>query len=151
MIFCLKAYALLSKAELYAVLRLRAEVFVVEQHCPFNDLDGHDEQSHHLLGYMQGQLAGYARIIPPHTLYTEASIGRVVVGFEHRHTGAGKRLMAEGVACCRHLHAGHAIKIMAQQYLQGFYSQFGFRPISEPFLEDNIWHVHMLLARTQAV
>lgn len=144
--FYLKTYEELTKAELYTILRLRAEVFVVEQHCPFNDLDGLDEHSYHLQAFENEKLVGYSRIIFPGKLYEQPSIGRVVVDFEHRHSGHGKQVMQEALRQCQHLYPNLEIKIMAQQYLQGFYESFGFKEKGEPFLEDNIWHVDMLLS-----
>ncbi|MBI3234162.1 MAG: GNAT family N-acetyltransferase [Bacteroidetes bacterium] len=141
----LKHYDELSKEELYALLHLRAEVFVVEQLCPFNDLDYVDQASFHILMYDENKLLiGHSRIVPPSKLYTEASIGRVVVKKSHRHLNLGKELMTFSIQKCKEMYAS-PIKIMAQFYLEKFYQTFGFTKKSEVFLEDDIEHIYMIL------
>lgn len=135
----------LSGSELYALLKLRSEVFVVEQNCVFLDLDDHDQNSLHLL--MRdgtGALIGYARLLPPGEKYPECSIGRVVVPLSVRSSGAGRRLMAEAVRGTRERYPATPILLWAQQRLEGFYAGFGFVTVSEPELEDGILHVKML-------
>ncbi len=136
----------LTSTELYALLKLRSAVFVVEQNCVFLDLDDHDENSMHLLMHdAQSQLIGYARLLPPGEKYAESSIGRVVVSQAVRSTGAGRRLMIECVRGARLRYAGLPSLIWAQHRLEAFYASFGFVTISEPELEDGILHVKMLL------
>jgi len=136
----------LSHADLYALLKLRSEVFVVEQNCVFLDLDDHDQASQHLLMHDgAGALIGYARLLPPGEKYPECSIGRVVVPMRVRSTGAGQRLMAEAVRGTRERFAGQPILIWAQQRLERFYAGFGFVRCSEPEMEDGILHVRMRL------
>jgi ElaA protein len=130
----------LSVHELYAVMRLRSEVFVVEQNCVYLDPDGYDDRAMHLLGYADGELVAYARIFAPGIKYEEASIGRVITSAAVRGTGAGQELMREAVARC----APGPIRIGAQQYLERFYGSFGFVRVSEPYDEDGIAHVEMV-------
>lgn len=143
----LKTFDELTTTELYDLLRLRAEVFVVEQTCPFNDCDNYDSASLHLWREENGAPVAYARILPPGVYYKEASIGRVVVPKSHRNTGAGVVLMEEALRAAKTtLPEGKGpVKIMAQQYLERWYEQFGFKTTSEPFLEDDIWHIEMIL------
>lgn len=135
----------LGGADLYALLKLRSEVFVVEQNCVFLDLDDHDQNSEHLL--MRdgtGTLIGYARLLPPGEKYEECSIGRVVVPMSVRATGAGRRLMAEAIRGTRERYPATPILLWAQQRLERFYAGFGFVTVSEPELEDGILHVKMV-------
>jgi ElaA protein len=134
----------LSLAELHGIMRLRQEVFVVEQNCPFVDADENDQPSFHLSGHIQNELAAYARIVPPGIVYPEPSIGRIVTAAKFRHAGYGKQLMAQSLVESEKLFGKTSVRIMAQQYLQRFYESYGFRQIEEPFLLDNIWHIIML-------
>lgn len=130
----------LTKAELYAVMRLRQEVFVVEQDCPYLDADGLDQGAMHLLGMDADGLAAYARVLPPGARYDECCISRVVTAQRTRRTGLGRTLMAECLA-----HCGSApIRISAQAYLQKFYEEMGFRCTRKEYLEDGIPHKEML-------
>jgi ElaA protein len=140
------AFDELSPAELYALLRLRSLVFVVEQECPFLDLDGRDAAALHLLGLREGdgELAAYARFFAPGAVFPEASIGRIVTHPQVRGTGAGKTLMAEALRRVDALAPGAPIRLCAQRYLERFYGGFGFRPASQPYLEDGIPHVEMV-------
>lgn len=136
----------LGGADLYALLKLRSEVFVVEQNCVFLDLDDHDQNSAHLLMRNDdGALIGYARLLPPGEKYEECSIGRVVVPLSVRSSGAGRRLMAEAVRGTRERYPATPILLWAQQRLEGFYARYGFVTTSEPELEDGILHVRMVL------
>lgn len=134
----------LTNSELYALLRLRSEVFVVEQSCVFLDLDNHDQNVFHLLGYRQHDLAAYARLIQPGITYQEISIGRVVTSPKFRRNGVGKALMTTAVEKCGELFGRGPIKIGAQLYLKQFYQNFGFNQISEVYIEDEIPHIKML-------
>lgn len=140
----LKKFDELTPHELYAILQLRNEVFVVEQNCVFQDADGKDQQSWHLLGCEGEKLIAYTRIIPPGGFYTEASIGRVVTSPSARGSGAGKELMHKSISCLYTLFSQATIKIGAQLYLKKFYESFGFRQTGEGYIEDGIPHIHML-------
>lgn len=144
--FCWKRFADLTVTELYALLKLRSEIFVVEQNCVFLDLDDHDQNAEHLLMRdAQGELIGYTRLLPPGEKYAEPSTGRVVVAASVRRTGAGRRLMAESVRGARERYPGQDNLIWAQLYLEKFYASLGFVTESEPALEDGILHVFMRL------
>ncbi len=134
--------------DLYAVVRLREAVFIVEQNCPYPDADGRDPRAWHLLGWRQGPsergLIAYARIFAPGERYTEGSIGRVVTAQEVRGTGLGRRLMAEALRRLETLAPGEKIKLAAQRRLEEFYAGFGFTTVSAPYEEDGIIHVDMV-------
>jgi ElaA protein len=136
----------LTPQDLYAAMQLRQKVFVVEQKCAYLDADGSDRVALHLLGW-QGQgrdrrLVAYARLFPPRIKYAEASIGRVATHPDVRGTGTGKALMAEAMRVTQ-ASWGKEIRIAAQMYLERFYEGFGFKRVTEPYLEDDIWHVDM--------
>ncbi|MDP9109748.1 MAG: GNAT family N-acetyltransferase [Pseudomonadota bacterium] len=138
----------LDRAALYAILAQRQDVFVLEQTCLFQDIDGIDQQSWHLLAW-QGdgaarRLAAYLRCVPPGLKFAEASIGRVLTARWARGSGLGKALFAQGVARTTALFPDSGIRISAQQYLEAFYASYGFVTCSAPYLEDGIWHVDML-------
>ncbi len=139
-----KTYEELTTSELYSLLELRAEVFVVEQNCPYQDLDNRDQEGIHLLGLENGVLLAYARILKPGSLYVEPSIGRVITKKSARGTGLGKAIFAESISVCHRLFQNQAIRIMAQSYLVPFYQAFGFSVDSDEFLEDGIPHVEMI-------
>ncbi|WP_092740605.1 GNAT family N-acetyltransferase [Hymenobacter psychrophilus] len=145
LIWTLKPFADLTTTELYAQLQLRSEVFVVEQTCPFQDIDGLDQAAWHLLGHASnGELAAYARLFGPGIAFPEASIGRVVSSPRHRRTGLGRELMREAIAGIARQFSPQPIQIGAQLYLQAFYESFGFRQVGEGYLEDDIPHIHMV-------
>ncbi len=134
----------LTPHQLYAILRLRNEVFVVEQQCVFQDADQKDQQAYHLMAWMGDDLAGYTRLLPPGIVYAEMSIGRVVTSPRHRRSGTGRQLMEESIKACYELFGKGPIKIGAQRYLHDFYVSFGFQQEGEGYLEDGIPHIHML-------
>ena len=140
----LKAFNDLTPLELYALLRLRSEVFVVEQNCVFLDMDNKDQQCHHLMGIQNDQLVAYTRLVPPGLIYEQPSIGRVVTAPEARSSGIGKLLMNQSIDHVRKLYGSQPIKIGAQLYLKRFYESFGFQQISNVYLEDGIEHIYML-------
>jgi ElaA protein len=144
---CLPFGALLPHT-LYALLRLRAEVFVVEQACAFQDLDGADAECLHLLGETRGsagpQLLAYARLVPPGLKYAEASIGRVVTAPSTRGSGLGHALARESVRMLLRLWGEQPIRIGAQAHLQAFYRQHGFEPDGTLYIEDGIDHIPMV-------
>ena len=138
----------LSPEQLYAIVRLREAVFVVEQQCPYPDADGRDPSAWHLLGWYEidgkRDLVAYARVFEPGVRYTEGSIGRIVTAPSVRGTGIGRALMAEGLRRTETLMPGQRIKIAAQQRLVDFYIGFGFTVVSAPYDEDGIMHVDMI-------
>ncbi|MEA2762732.1 MAG: ElaA protein [Gemmatimonadaceae bacterium] len=138
----------LRPEDLYAMVRLREAVFIVEQNCPYPDADGRDPRAWHLLGWNQGSversLVAYARVFEPGVRYTEGSIGRVATAQEVRRTGVGRRLMAEALRRLETLAPGEKIKIAAQQRLEAFYAGFSFETVSAPYEEDGIMHVDMV-------
>lgn len=141
----LKKFEELSPYELYEILRLRSEVFVVEQNCVFLDQDNKDQLCWHYSGYIENQLAAYVRILPAGISYKEVSIGRVVTSPLFRRHGIGRLLMNNAVEATKELFGNQPIKIGAQLYLQQFYSSLGFIICSEIYLEDGIEHVEMIL------
>ena len=140
----LRAFDDLSLAELYSILAARAAVFVVEQRCNYQDMDGVDGQCWHLMGWDGEKLAAYSRIVPPGARYAEPSIGRVLTSAEHRGTGLGRELMRRGLQHVEELYPGHPTRIGAQAHLQRFYGEFGFVTDSDIYFEDHIEHVKML-------
>jgi ElaA protein len=144
------SFADLTVAQLYAMLALRQEVFVLEQTCLYPDIDGLDPAAQHLLGWRESngkpELVAHLRCLAPGAKYTEMSIGRVVSSPAARGSGLGRELVARGIALAQQLHPGHAIRIGAQAHLERFYAGFGFVTVSEPYDEDGIMHIDMLLA-----
>jgi ElaA protein len=140
-----KAFDELTAAELYAILRLRSEVFVVEQNCVFLDMDDKDQYCHHLIGRRGEILAGYCRIVPAGISYEESSIGRIVTSPVLRGHGIGRELILQSVHSLYMLYGKQPIRIGAQYYLLKFYESFGFVQKGEIYLEDGIEHVQMLM------
>jgi ElaA protein len=128
-----KNFTELSNQELYSILRLRNEVFIVEQNCPYQDLDNKDQKSWHLMGWL-----------PPGLSYAECSIGRVVSSPSARRTGIGKELMKVSIEECNRLFNHTPIRIGAQLYLLEFYKSFSFEPRGNIYLEDGIRHIEMI-------
>ena len=140
-----KPFQQLSSAELYAILQLRNEVFVVEQNCVFQDADNKDQESWHLMAWIDDQLAGYTRLVPAGISYTEVSIGRVVTFPKMRKSGIGKKIMEKSIEMVNLLWNKQPIRIGAQLYLKKFYESFGFQQCSDIYMEDNIEHIQMIL------
>ncbi len=138
----------LTPGELYAVMEVRQRVFIVEQQCAYLDADGSDHMAMHLLGWHNTPdglvLSAYARLFPPGVKYAEASIGRVLTHPSTRRVGLGRALMREAIERIAEAQWGSAIRVAAQMYLEPFYQQLGFRRVSAPYTEDQIWHVDML-------
>jgi ElaA protein len=143
-----KAFNDLLPVELYKIMQLRNEVFVVEQNCVFQDADNKDEGCLHFMGFAGNELAAYTRLVPPGYIYDEMSIGRVATSAKHRSKGLGRELMQRSIELCRQCFGDWPIKIGAQFYLLRFYSSFGFKIIGERYLEDGIEHIHMLLGNS---
>ena len=142
-------FAAMDAASLYRVLQRRAEVFVVEQACAFQDMDGLDPACMHLLGEAHNNASGpcllaYARLLPAGLAFAETSIGRVVTAPATRGSGLGHALMGESIAQLQRLWGEQAIRIGAQAHLQAFYRQHGFEPHGEIYLEDGIDHIEMI-------
>lgn len=139
-----KKFDELTPFELYAILQLRNEVFVVEQNCVYQDADNKDPLSYHLMAWENNKLFAYTRIIPPGIAYAEASIGRVVTSPAIRKTGIGRELMQVSLEKITDLFGNSPVRIGAQQYLEKFYSSLGFQSTGKLYLEDGIPHVEML-------
>lgn len=140
----LKKFEELTPHQLYAILQLRNEVFVVEQNCVFQDADDKDQNSCHLMGFAESRLIAYTRIVSPGEIYDQPSIGRVVSSPSVRKSGVGKELMQQSIAAVYLLFGKQPIKIGAQLYLKKFYNSFGFEQVSEIYLEDGIEHIYMI-------
>jgi ElaA protein len=140
-----KKFQELSVDELYAILRLRSEVFVVEQNCVFLDMDNKDRHCHHLMGWRDGLLAGYSRLVPSGISYVESSIGRIVTSPAARRLGVGRELLSKSIDTLYTLYGKQPVRIGAQCYLKTFYESFGFVQNGEIYLEDGIKHIEMLL------
>jgi ElaA protein len=140
-----KRFDALTLEELYKILRLRSEVFVVEQNCVFLDMDNKDFFCDHLMGWRENILVGYSRIVPAGISYEETSIGRIVSSPAARGLGIGKELMQQGIETLYRLHGKGDIRIGAQYYLKAFYASFGFVQTGEIYPEDGIDHIEMLL------
>ncbi|MFZ1702839.1 MAG: GNAT family N-acetyltransferase [Saprospiraceae bacterium] len=143
----LKLFSELDIHELYAILHLRSEIFVVEQNCVYLDTDYKDQDSYHLLVWGEkGYLVGYCRILPPGLAYSmESSIGRVVTKMEERRTGLGIKMMEWVIEHTLQLFPHNPIRIEAQSYLIPFYSRFGFLEEGEDYILDGIPHREMIL------
>lgn len=139
-----KPFDSLTVKELYAILKLRSEIFVVEQNCVFLDTDGKDLSCQHLMLYQNKELMAYARIVPAGLSFTEPSIGRIVSSHAARGKGFGRQLVSLAIANCQRLYGNKPIKIGAQLYLKSFYESFGFVVYGEEYLEDDIVHVDMI-------
>ena len=139
----IKRFETLSVSELYRLLQLRSEVFVVEQNCVYQDIDGKDEKALHLIGEDNGEIVAYARLFKPHDYFEEASIGRVVVRETSRAQKLGHILMREAIQVIETHFEVTEITISAQLYLKHFYESHGFVQISETYLEDDIPHIRM--------
>ncbi|HEY0091797.1 MAG TPA: GNAT family N-acetyltransferase [Flavobacterium sp.] len=138
------AFKALSTDELYDLLRLRSDVFVVEQNCVYADLDGKDSTALHLVGVNNGKIIGYARLFKPGDYFDDASIGRVAIAKSFRNRQLGHQLMREAIVGIRRHYNESRISISAQLYLRNFYEMHGFIPIGETYLEDEIPHIKMV-------
>ncbi|RZJ67963.1 MAG: GNAT family N-acetyltransferase [Flavobacterium sp.] len=139
----IKPFEALSLNELYQVLQLRSEVFVVEQNCVYQDIDGKDSKALHVLGELDGELAAYARLFGKGDYFEESSIGRVIVSPKHRDKKLGHDLMRESIKAIKSHFSTDEITISAQLYLKKFYESHGFVAVGEEYLEDDIPHIRM--------
>lgn len=142
----IKSFETLTVSELYAILKLRSEVFVVEQNCVYLDLDGKDPSALHLFGIYDNQIVACSRLFKPGITYDEASIGRVVVSADYRDKKWGKELMLQSISAIKKYFGETQITIGAQLYLKKFYESLGFVQSSEMYLEDDIPHIKMYLS-----
>jgi ElaA protein len=136
----------LSAEQLYAVLAARVAIFVVEQNCAYQDLDGLDYDAEHLIAWSGADVAGYLRVLAPGTRFADPSIGRIITTQAFRGSGLGREVVAKGIERARLRYPGRPVRISAQKYLERFYGEFGFATVSEPYLEDDIPHVEMVLS-----
>ncbi|MEN8884838.1 MAG: GNAT family N-acetyltransferase [Winogradskyella sp.] len=139
-----KTFKELTLTELYNILMLRSEVFVVEQDCVYQDIDGKDQKALHVLGYNSNQLVAYTRLFKPGDYFNEASIGRVVVAQNQRQHKFGYAIMKASIDTINTHYNETKIKISAQMYLKRFYNNLEFIEVGEQYLEDNIPHIAML-------
>lgn len=143
--FSCKRFSEFSLEELYEVMALRQEVFVVEQDCPYLDADGKDQICWHVMGYENEKLVAYTRLAPKGVFYEKyPAIGRVITAQSIRGRGLGVKLMEETIAQCDALFGKETIKISAQCYLLKFYNSLGFESVGEEYLEDGIPHISMI-------
>ncbi|MGF1684369.1 GNAT family N-acetyltransferase [Photobacterium minamisatsumaniensis] len=139
----------LNTHQLYQLLKLRSDVFVVEQNCVYPDIDNHDchTGTYHLLGYQQGELVAYLRLLPPGLTYADVSVGRVLTSPSARGNGIGYQLLEQGLIEAEKHWPEHSIEIGAQSHLQHYYQRYGFTACSEEYLEDGIPHIDMRLTK----
>ena len=143
MLWKLKRFPDLTVDELYSILQLRSEVFIIEQNCVYQDVDGKDPAAWHLMGLEGFELIAYTRILPPGISYNDPSIGRVVTLSSNRRFGLGRELMNISIAECQNLFGKTPITLGAQSYLIHFYESLGFSVIGDEYIEDGIPHVQM--------
>jgi ElaA protein len=139
-----KSFDELTKQELYDILQLRSEVFVVEQDCVYQDIDGKDQKALHILGLKGDKIIGYTRIFEPGIYFKESSIGRVLVAKNQRDHKYGYELMNASIKAIKKHFNQSLIKISAQCYLKQFYTHVGFKSIGNEYLEDGIPHIAMI-------
>ena len=140
----IKTFQELTLDELYSVLQLRSEVFVVEQNCVYQDMDGKDKKALHILGFKDNELVAYTRIFKPGDYFKEASIGRVVVKNNYRGIGLAYSIMKSSIEVIQEHYKETMIKVSAQTYLREFYNNLGFKLVGEEYLEDGIPHIAMI-------
>ena len=138
------AFEQLTGRDIFDMLRLRQAVFIVEQNCPYPDIDDADLKGSHLLAWQDDELVACSRLLGPGITYPNPSIGRVATAASHRGGGLGRQLMARSIELISQAYPGQPIKIGAQHYLEKFYTSLGFQTQSEVYLEDGIPHIDML-------
>lgn len=135
----------LGALEVHDLLKLRQDIFVVEQDCAFHEIDGNDPRAWHLLGHDDdGRLVAAARVFEPGVLAEEVVIGRVVVALDLRGHGTGRALMLEAMRRARSLAPASPLRVAAQSHLEDFYASLGFEPVGRPYIEDEILHLDMI-------
>lgn len=140
----IKTFDELTNKELYSILRLRSEIFVVEQNCIYQDMDNKDLKAYHLMAVDKGELVAYLRILNKGVSYKETSIGRVVVKKEYRRRKLGLEIINRAIDYIKDIMKENEIRISAQVYAKNLYKKAGFKEVSEEYLEDDIPHVEML-------
>ncbi|WP_054706314.1 GNAT family N-acetyltransferase [Bacillus sp. JCM 19041] len=140
----IKSFQQLSPNELYAIIQARIHVFVVEQACMYQDLDGYDQDSFHLFLQDADEIIAYARLLPSSTIYKESSIGRVITNKAYRGKGYGHELMKRGMAFLLEQREEREIRLQAEYYIKDLYKGYGFEEVSDVFLEDGIEHIYMV-------
>lgn len=140
----IKPFEKLTNDELYALLKLRVDVFVIEQDCPYPELDNYDQQAMHYFLKINEEFAAYVRILPSNSKYEEVSIGRVLVLKRFRRQGYAQQIMQKAIDYVMNEWKETRIKVQGQEYLKDFYSGFGFEQVSESYLEDGIPHIDMI-------
>ncbi|UPA29122.1 GNAT family N-acetyltransferase [Terrisporobacter glycolicus] len=140
----IKKFNELNIEEIYKILALRNEIFIVEQECPYLDCDDKDLNSYHLFLRENGEIVSYLRILEKGVSYDEISIGRVAVKKSYRGKGISRKMMQKAIEFIENNLSENTIKIQAQAYLLDFYSSLGFKAVSEEYLEDNIPHIDMI-------
>lgn len=143
--FIIKSFDELNTTELYEILKLREEVFIVEQNCVYQDIDDYDQKAYHLMGLVNDQIQAYVRIFSPGIKYNDCSIGRVVVRKNQRLNFYGKYIMQHAIKFINEKFHGISITISAQLYLKKFYEELGFKAINDVYDEDGIPHIRMIL------
>lgn len=143
LLFKIKPFNELSAVELYQILQLRSEVFVVEQNCVYQDIDGKDHKAIHVIGEFEGEITAYCRIFDKGNYFDQASIGRVIVKENFRDRKWGHDLIKEAIGAIEKYYGESQITISAQLYLKKFYESHGFLQTSEEYLEDGIPHIEM--------
>lgn len=143
-------FSALSALQFHQLLQLRIDVFVVEQNCPYPELDGKDPLVgvHHLMGFKEGELIACARLLAAGISYDNVSIGRIATKQSMRGNGLGHELLTQALQNCEALWANQTIDISAQEHLASFYQGYGFKTISEMYLEDDIPHITMRLIKS---
>ena len=148
MVWTLKKYKELTLDEFHDILKLRINVFIVEQDCPYPELDDKDKKAFHFFAFAEddpSQIIAYTRIFKPGDYYKEAAIGRVVVHPDFRKYGLGYELMLKTIEQIEVLFQTKTIKIGAQTYLQKFYESLGFKKVGKDYIEDGIPHIYMII------
>jgi ElaA protein len=142
--FYQKQYNQLTKDELYEILRLRAEVFVVEQNCVYQDIDNKDQKALHILGIKKGSIVAYARVFKPKDYFEYASIGRIVIHPKERNNKYGYELVETAIKAINLHFKSYTVAISAQKHLEKFYNNLGFKKEGKSYLEDGIPHIYMI-------
>ncbi len=140
----IKSFTEITSEELYAILKIRQEVFIVEQTCYYLDADGYDQKALHVWAEKNDQIVAYCRVFPQGIKYKEASIGRVLTHYDFRNLNLGKILIKMALETIKSRYKTESCRISAQDYLLKFYSEFGFKDIGKKYLEDDIPHTEMV-------
>lgn len=147
MMWQVKRFEQLELIELYHILKSRMDIFVVEQKCAYPDIDGIDPDCYHLFKKDQGEIVAYARLVPKGILHDQPLIGRIIVNHDYRKQGYGRDLINQAIKIILEDWQESEIMLQGQTYLRDFYQSFGFEAVSEPYLEDGIPHVDLILKK----